>query len=123
MNEQIVDRLVVLVVAGAQSGPLTKHLRQAQFPFTVIDSSGGVINEPVVCMMLGVAQARLDELLGLARQHCQPYRQYVAAQVQPPLELAMLPVVEVRMGGALAYVMNVERFEQYPPLITSPARP
>ena len=112
MNEQTVDRLALLVVSGSQAGDLMKDLQQEKFYFTVIDTSGGVINEQVVCLMLGLPEERLPVLVDLARKHCQPYRQYIPAQMQPPGELMMLPMVEAQAGGAVVYLMNVERFEQ-----------
>jgi uncharacterized protein YaaQ len=112
MNEQKVDRLALLVISGSQAGDLMKDLQQKKFYFTVIDTSGGLINEQVVCIMLGLPQERLPLLLDLVNRCCQTYRQYIPAQMQPPGELMMLPMVEAQSGGALVYLMNVERFEQ-----------
>ena len=113
MDEQTVNRLALLVVSGSQAGNLMKELQQERFYFTVIDTSGGVINEQVTCLMLGFPQERLPVLVDLARKHCQPYRQYIPAQMQHPGEFMMLPMVEAQSGGALVYLMNVERFEQF----------
>ena len=113
MNEQTVDRLALLVVSGSQADNLMKDLQQEKFYYTVIDTSGGVISEAVTCLMLGFPQERLPVLVELARKHCQPYLQYIPAQIQPPGDLTMLPMVEAQAGGALVYLMNVERFEQF----------
>jgi uncharacterized protein YaaQ len=50
--------------------------------------------------------------LDIIRKNCQPYRKYIPTQNLLPGELANLPVVEARFGGALVYMLNVERFEQ-----------
>ena len=113
MSEQKVDRLVVLVVSGLQAGSLMKDLLQEKLYFTVINSTGGLMNEAVVCLMLGLAEQRLPALLALVRQHCRPYRQFIPAQMRPPGEFMSLPMVEAQLGGAMVYMMTVERFEQF----------
>lgn len=113
MDEQKVELLVVLVVAGSQASNLMNDLQQEKFSFTVIDTSGGIVNETMTCLILGLPQNRLPLLIELARKHCQSYLQYIPAQMRPPGELMMLPMVEAQLGGALMYMMDVERFEQF----------
>jgi uncharacterized protein YaaQ len=112
MSEQLVDRLVLIVLSGSQSGALTKGLQQERFYFTIMDSSGGMFNEPTVCLILGLGQERLPILLELVREHCQPYTHYIPTQARLPGELQSLSMVAAQVGGALVYVMDVERFEQ-----------
>jgi uncharacterized protein YaaQ len=113
MSDQKVDRLMLLVVSGTQAGNLVKDLQQERFYFTVIDTSGGVVNEQVVCLLRGLPEQRLPVLLELVRKNCQTYRQYITAQMRAPGDFLTLPMVEAQMGGAVVYLMNVDRFEQF----------
>ncbi len=113
MDDQSVDRLVLVVFSQSQADGLMKGLRQEQFYFTVIDTAGGWINEPMICLLLGLARDRLPVLLDVVRQNCQPYKTFIPAHVQPPGEFSALPMVEARVGGALVYMTDVERFEQF----------
>jgi len=108
-----IDRLVILVVSGSQSDQLMRRLRRTQFYFTVIDSTGGMLQEPMVCLLLGIEQWRMTDLLEIVRQCCQPYMHYVPAQMHMPSDVSSLPMVEAQVGGALVYTMNVERFVQF----------
>jgi uncharacterized protein YaaQ len=89
-----------------------EHLAQEKFNFTVINSTGGMLQEPEVCLLVGFQSERLPILLDVVRKNCRPYRQYVSAQGFLPGELANPSMVEAELGGALFCMMNVERFEQ-----------
>lgn len=106
------DRLVILTVSGTQFDGLIKHLGREKFTFTVINTTGGIIQEPEVCLLIGFHSERLPVLLEVIRKQCRPFRQYVSSQGIPPGEKANLPMVEVELGGARIYMMNVERYEQ-----------
>jgi uncharacterized protein YaaQ len=113
MGTTIVDRIMFLVVAGSHSNTLLKNLTRDNFNFTIIDSTSGIVQEPMVCLMVGFAQERLPVLLDLVRKDCHSYKQFIPAQGLLQGEFSALPMVEAQMGGALIYLMNVERFEQF----------
>jgi len=107
-----VNLLLIIIVNGLQAEKLMKHLSQEKFYFTKIDSSGGFLHEPVLCLLVGLNHARLDELTGLLQQDCQPYRQYIPTQMSLPTDYTQIPMIEARMGGAVVCSMNLERFIQ-----------
>ena len=108
-----VDLLVVLVVSGLQAPQLMERLAQEKFYFTKMDTFGGVIQESTICMLLGVRQERMPLLLDVVNACCQPVSQYIPAQmVNAPPEYLSMAMVEAKVGGAVLYTMNVERFEQ-----------
>ena len=106
------DRLVILTVTGAQFDALVKHLAKEEFAFTVINTTGGIIQEPEVCLLIGFQSERLQFLLEMVRRYCHSYRQYVSSQGVLQGEMANPPMVEVELGGAQFFMMNVERYEQ-----------
>ncbi len=108
-----IDRLVILVVSGSQSDQLMRRLRQEQFYFTIIDSTGGMLQEPMVCLLLGFQQRRMPALLDTVRQCCKPHTQYIPAQMHMPSDVRSLSMVEAQVGGALVYAMDVEQFIQF----------
>lgn len=107
-----IDQLIILVVSGFQVDELMRSLREQGFYFTKIDSSGGLLNEPTVCLLIGLNNTRLPALMDIARGCCQPHPQYMPAHVNVQPGYPYVPMIEAQVGGAMAYVMNVERFEQ-----------
>jgi uncharacterized protein YaaQ len=108
-----INQLVFIVVSGHQSDLLKEQLTRNKFYFTEIDSSGGVLQDPTACLLVGFNHARMPALLKLVRQYCRPYRQYIPTQVSASPGLPNLPMIEAQVGGALVYAVNVERFEQF----------
>jgi uncharacterized protein YaaQ len=112
MNSSSLDRLVILTVFESQADPLMKQLTLEDFHFTVINSTGGVMQDAVICLLVGFFHERLPVLLEIVRKKCRPYRKYIPTQSLLTGETTNLPMLEAQLGGALIYMMNVERFEQ-----------
>lgn len=107
-----VDRLAILIVSGRQADELMGQLTEHGFSFTVINSSGGMLQEAMVSLFVGVHQLRLPALLTLVRATCRPETQYVPAHLHFQPGVTPIPMIEARVGGALVFVLDVERFVQ-----------
>ena len=113
MGSSRLDRLAILTVSGSQSSALMKELSRLGFQFTIVNHVGGVVQESLACLLIGFSQGRLATLLEIVHATCETHRGYVPAQAFPPGGLVGLPMVEAQLGGALIYLMNVDRFEQF----------
>jgi len=108
----VVNQLVITTVSGAQAGALTDRLTRDGFHVTQADSSGGILYEATVLLLIGLDQARLPRLLEHIRECCPTRRRFIPAHVEAPL-LEIQPVmIEAEVGGATIYALDIERFEQ-----------
>ncbi len=112
-NTQTVNQLVFIAVSQRQGEDLMQQLVKERFYFTRVDSSGLVFEEPNLCLIIGLNNSRLPGLMGLIDHYCQPYQEYVPVQFNTPAGLPPLAMIEAKAGGALVYVVDVERFEQF----------
>lgn len=108
-----VNQLVFVVVSERPSEDLMQALNKERFYFTKIDSSGMVFQEPTVCLLIGLNSSRLSSLLGVVTQSCKPHAEFVPVQFNPPAGFPPMAMIEAQVGGALVYVLDVERFEQF----------
>jgi uncharacterized protein YaaQ len=108
-----VNQLVFIVVSERQAGELLKALVRERFYFTKIDSSGMVFQEPTLCLLIGLNNTRRAALMELVSQNCQPYQEFIPVQFNPPAGFPPMSMIEAKAGGALVYVLDVERFEQF----------
>ena len=108
-----VNQLVVATVTGSQAGELTDELVRAGFYVTQIDSSGGILHEATVSLLIGLDRADMPRLLEHFRACCSSRRQFVPAHVEGPFPQVQPIMVEVEWGGAVIYAFDVERFEQF----------
>lgn len=108
----VINQLVIATVSGAQAGTLTDRLTHDGFSVTQVDSSGGLLYEATVSLLIGLNKARLPRMLEHVRECCHTRRRFIPAHVEAPL-LEIQPVlIEAEVGGATIYVLDVERFEQ-----------
>lgn len=108
-----IDLLVVLVLSELQAPQLLERLRKENFQYTKMDTLGGVIQESTLCLILGLNHQRMPLLKNLIGEYCQLVSQYIPAQmVNAPPEYISMAMVEAKVGGAVMYSMNIERFEQ-----------
>lgn len=112
MRGKALYQLVIATVGGSQAGVLIERLTRAGFYVTQVDSSGGLLHEATVTLLIGLERESLPGLLELLRECCQTRRQFIPAHVEiPPLDVQPM-MIEALVGGATIYVLDVERFEQ-----------
>ena len=107
-----IDQLVVATVARFQARTLTDRLISQGFSVTQVDSSGGILNEATVSLLIGLDGKRLPQALKTIRECCRVQRRYLPALVEDPLLEGGPVVIETEEGGATVVVLEVERFEQ-----------
>ncbi|OQY19230.1 MAG: hypothetical protein DRI77_03965 [Chloroflexi bacterium] len=108
----IVNQLAIVTVSGAQAGALTDRLTGDGFYFTRLDSSGGILYESTLSLLVGLDRARRPRLLEHIRECCRTRRQFIPAHAEAPMLEVQPTMIEVETGGATVYVLDIERFEQ-----------
>ena len=108
-------KLVVAVIHDRDQKRTSESLLKAGFKFTKIASTGGFLREGNVTMMIGSAEEDVDRLLGILNESSHTREQYV--NVLPPEATPagtfLTSPVRVQVGGAIAFVLDVERFERF----------
>ena len=109
-----INRLAIVTTKGNAIERLTQQLSENGFYFTLLDtSSGGLLEGPTTSLMIGIPEARHEQLLKLVRVCCYTHRKYIPARMDNP-ELFVQPrLIEAEAGGALIYTLKVERFERF----------
>ena len=105
-------KLVVAVIHDRDQKRTTDALRHAGFRFTKIGSTGGFLREGNTTLMIGVDDERLPELKKLIQHTCRTRTRLVAANVPvgEQNEGVAADPVEVPVGGAVLFVMQVAEF-------------
>lgn len=112
MPGDAINQLVVATVSSPQAEEFTDVLTREGYYVTQIDSSGGILREATVTLLIGLNQALLPRLLEHVRTHCRAHRRFIPAHVEAPLLEAQSVMIEAEVGGATVYLLDVERFEQ-----------
>jgi uncharacterized protein YaaQ len=111
--EQPEQKLLIIIAADADADVLIQRLVERGYPATKISSSGGFLRRGNATILSGVDADELEKVLAIVRQECQARTEFLPAQVLPfPESILPAEPVEVRVGGAIVFVIPVERFEK-----------
>lgn len=107
-------KLVVAIVQREDAGTLIDALTEKGYRATRINTAGGFLKEGNATVLVGVEDSKVEEVLSLVEASCNTRTQYInpLPPVMEPGEFYMPYPVEVQVGGATVFVLNVERYER-----------
>jgi uncharacterized protein YaaQ len=108
-------KLIVSIVHSDDAGELVEALTRRGYRATVISTTGGFLREGNATVLIGIDDAKTPDVLNTIREHCHARMRYInpLPPVVEPGELHMPRPVEVQVGGAIVFVLDVERFERF----------
>jgi uncharacterized protein YaaQ len=108
------QKLLIIVAADDDAEKLLRAMVGAGFPATKIGSTGGFLRRGNSTIMSGVDSTEVDAVLEIVQEICKPRSALIPLQLLPVMGDAVpfTDPMEVRIGGAVAFVLNVERFEK-----------
>lgn len=110
MTPPTINRLMIVTVSGEQTNDLVQKLNRDGFYVTVIDSRGGLLDERLSTLLIGLNAARQEPLLEHLRRECRTRRRLIPTQLETPLAAAQTLMIEAETGGAVIYLTEVEQF-------------
>lgn len=107
-------KLVFAVVQGSDAEPLLEALTTRGYRATQINSAGGFLRERNVTLLIGVPDEHVVDVQTIVRQNCHARTRFVnpLMPIVEPGEFYVPNPVEVLIGGATMFVVNVERYER-----------
>lgn len=108
-------KLVLAVVQDKDSNQLQSALVDTGFHVTKLASTGGFLKSGNTTFMIGVEDSRVDELLNSIHDQCRSRKQVVSpiSALDGNPEGYMIHPIEVEVGGATIFVLNVDHFEHF----------
>lgn len=108
-------KLVVSIIHSDDVDQLTLALRQSGFSSTKISTTGGFLREGNATILVGAEEEDIQTVLGIIKHNCHTRTQYVnpLPPVMEPGELYMPNPVEVQVGGAVIFVLDIEKVARY----------
>jgi uncharacterized protein YaaQ len=107
-------KLVVAVVQSEDVNGLLSQLSNRGFRATRIKTVGGFLREANATVFVGAEDEDVDLVVQTVRQACTTRQQQITAipAVMEPGEFFLPYPVEIEVGGATIFVVDVERFER-----------
>lgn len=107
-------KLVIIIASDADAEKLTRKLVEQGYPATKVSSTGGFLRKGSATILSGVEDNEVDQVIAMVRLEAHARQEYVPVQTLPFFgEGSVLQEpLEVRAGGAIVFVVDVERFEK-----------
>ena len=107
-------KLLVAVVHNEDARVLIDALLKHEFRATWLHSSGGFLKQSNATILVGVDDEKVDQIVSLIRENCKARTQTVSPipPIMEPGEFFMPYPIEVEVGGAVIFVLPIDRFER-----------
>jgi uncharacterized protein YaaQ len=108
-------KLVMSIVHSDDAGRLVSALTAAGYRATTISTTGGFLRQGNATVFVGTDDDKVDAVLSLVQENCRTRRQFINPMppVMEPGEMYMPTPVDIQLGGATVFVLDVARFEHF----------
>ena len=105
-------KLIIAIINRDDSNAVVQNLSRNGFSSTKLSTTGGFLLASNVTLLVGVEDDQVQTAINLIRECSHSRQQMVPAITE--MSYGFMPVmpVEVTVGGATIFVVNVERFER-----------
>lgn len=105
-------KMIIAVINNDDSAAASAALSRAGFWVTKLSTTGGYLMVGNSTFLIGTEDERVDEALEVLSKHCSARKQKTAGRFSFGKGLVSDSVVEeVTVGGAVVFVMTVDRTE------------
>ena len=105
-------KMIMAVVSGDDSNAVSAALTKARFSVTKLATTGGFLMSGNTTFLIGVDDDKVSEVIDIIAKHSKKRKQMVPSAGLVDVGMYSAFPVEVTVGGAIVFVMNVERFEK-----------
>ena len=108
-------KLIMSIVNSDDAGRLVDALTQAGYRATTISTTGGFLRQGNATIFVGIEDEKVSHVLQLIHDNCQTRTQFVnpLPPVMEPGEMYMPTPVDIQVGGATVFVLDVVQFEHF----------
>ena len=108
-------KLIITIVQDEDSGRLVSTLMSEGYRVTMLATTGGFLRSGNTTLLVGVEDHELEGAMGVIERICKSRKQ-VTSSPSPVAGMTGVYVpypIEVMVGGATVFVLDVEQFKRY----------
>ncbi len=105
-------KLILAIVSKDDSPKVMKNLLNKHFFVTKLSSTGGFLRGGNVTLMMGVQDDKVEEVMHIIEEHSKNRTEFVPNQIMSEYGSMYAMPVEVTIGGATMFIIDVEQFKK-----------
>jgi len=103
-------KLIICIVQDQDSGALIDDLTEHQYRVTKLSSTGGFLKSGNTTLLVGVEENEVDSVLKIIEENCKTREITTSLMTMTmPGDTYMPFPLEVKVGGATVFVLDVEK--------------
>jgi uncharacterized protein YaaQ len=107
-------KLIVATIQDEDVNPVSERLREQNIGLTRVGSTGGFLQQGNTTLLIGVEDSMVESAIDTLRKNCQRRKKFVPITANAGRTgEGFFNYVEVEVGGAIAFVIDVVHFEQF----------
>lgn len=103
-------KLIVAIINNDDSASVLNGLTQKNFSATKLSTSGGFLRSGNTTLIIGTEDEKVDEVIEIISEFSRKRTQIVSASPSFMAEGFISKAVEVTVGGATVFVLDVDKF-------------
>ncbi|NLL33738.1 MAG: transcriptional regulator [Clostridiales bacterium] len=105
-------KLILAIVSHDDANGVIRALTHDGFSVTKLATTGGFLMAGNTTIILGVEDNRVDEAIDIIKKKSRSRKQAIPTITEPGLSFRASMPVEVNVGGATLFVLDIDRFEK-----------
>lgn len=105
-------KMLLAIINSDDAHSVMNHLMEAGFQITKLATTGGFLRAGNVTILIGLEDSHLDEAMDIIRKYSNTRKQIIPTTANLGVGFHPAMPVEVTVGGATVFVLNVEQFEK-----------
>ncbi|ARP49445.1 transcriptional regulator [Ruminococcaceae bacterium CPB6] len=105
-------KLVLAIVSNDDAALVNNSLTKAGFQATKLATTGGFLKSGNTTFIVGTQNDKVDRVIEILRRQCSRRTQMMPSTSAPDGTMYGTYPIEVTVGGATVFVLDVDRFEK-----------
>lgn len=105
-------KLIFAIISRDDVGAVTQTLTRRGFSSTRLSTTGGFLMAGNVTILVGVDQEKVQEVIDIIKEHSHSRKQMIPTTREMNYGYYPSTPVEITVGGATIFVVDIERFER-----------
>lgn len=107
-------KLILAIIQDEDAHEVISALNEAKFQVTRLNTKGGFLRSGNTTLMTGVEKEKVDEVLKIIEENSKARTQHATLPSSVgAMHGFILAPIEVKVGGATVFVLDVEQFYKY----------
>lgn len=105
-------KMIIAILNADDASTVVQNLMKNGFSVTKLSTTGGFLRAGNVTVLIGVDNSKVQEVIDIISTYSKSRKQLIPTTSEAGINFYPSMPVEVTVGGATIFVLDVERFEK-----------